>query len=408
MKTLYIECKMGAAGDMLTAALLELLPDPQEFLEKYNTIGVPHVKMKVQSVAKCGICGTHVHMMVDGVEESEHHAHEHHEHEHPHEHDHHHDHRHHEHRSLQDIADMIGGLQVSDQVKSQALSVYKQIAKAESHAHGCEVSEIHFHEVGAMDAVADVTAVCMLLEELAPEKIIVSPVCVGSGTVKCAHGILPVPAPATAYLLQKVPTYSGTIESELCTPTGAALLTQFADSFGPMPVMTVEKIGYGMGRKNFETANCVRVFLGETQEASDTETLIELSCNLDDMSAEEIGFAMERLFEAGARDVYTTPIGMKKNRPGTMLTVLCMEKEREEMIRLFFLHTTTLGVREACFTRYKLARREETKETDLGPVRVKISEGYGVTRTKFEYEDLAKIAREQGLSLRQIRQIIEQ
>ena len=193
-------------------------------------------------------------------------------------------------------------------MKKDVLAVYGLIAEAESKAHGMPITDIHFHEVGTMDAVADVTAVCMLMEELHPEQVIVSPIHVGSGQVRCAHGILPVPAPATAHILQGCPTYGGQIRGELCTPTGAALLKYFATSFGSMPVMRTERIGYGMGKKDFEMANCVRVMLGESEEQ--TSDAFELECNVDDMTPEEIGFAMERLYEAGAAEVYTVAVGM--------------------------------------------------------------------------------------------------
>ena len=307
---------------------------------------------------------------------------------------------------MDDIEHIISHLDIPDAVKQDVKAVYALIAEAESAAHGTPVELIHFHEVGAMDAVADITAVCLLMHELAPDQVIVSPVHVGSGQVRCAHGILPVPAPATAYILRDAPIYSGTIQGELCTPTGAALLKHFAARFGAMPPMRIEKIGYGMGMKEFEAANCVRAMLGDTQDAPDQ--VAELVCNLDDMTAEDLGFAMEKLLEAGALDVFTTPIGMKKSRPGVMLTVLCREEKREEMVSLLFAHTTTLGVRESLCARYVLSRGVETAQTSLGPVRVKTASGYGVTRKKPEYEDLARIAREKGLSLSDVRKAVEE
>ena len=409
MKTLYFDCGMGAAGDMLTAALLELLPDPEAFLAEFRALGIPGVEIRREAVSKCGIGGTHVTVTVHGEEESEdmhdhHHEHDHHDHEHHHEHEHDHDHdhkHHHHHSSLHDIGHIVSHLALPEAVKEDVLAVYGLIAEAESQAHGVPVSEIHFHEVGTMDAVADVTAVCMLMHRLAPAQVVASPVHVGSGQVRCAHGILPVPAPATAYILRDVPIYGGAIRGELCTPTGAALLKHFATSFGPMPVMRVEKIGYGMGKKDFEAANCVRAMLGETEDAGDT--VAQLQCNLDDMTAEEIGFAMEQLLEAGALDVFTAPIGMKKSRPATLLSVLCAPAQKEQMVQLLFRHTTTLGVRETDCRRYTLARRVETVTTEAGSFRKKISTGYGVTREKFEYEDLAQAARATGRGLQELR-----
>ena len=433
MKTLYLECNMGAAGDMLTAALLELHPDPQGFVERMNRLGLPGVVFAAQPAVKCGITGTQVSVTVGGEEEESHdvplhshvhetaqdeahpgHAHDHvhvhdHDHEHIHDHEHSHGHEHghghHHHAGMGDIRHILSHLDIPQPVRQDAEAVYQLIAQAESHAHGRPVEEIHFHEVGTLDAVTDVVAVCWLLHDLAPEQIVASPVHVGCGQVRCAHGILPVPAPATAYILQGVPTYGGSVQGELCTPTGAALLKHFVQRFGPSPVMRVEKTGYGMGKKDFEAANCVRAMLGQTQEES--TTIAQLACNLDDMTPEALGFAQERLWEAGALDVTTAPIGMKKNRPGVQLTCLCRLEDREKLVSVLFAHTTTLGVRESLCTRYTLARSQRTVETEHGPVRVKEARGWGVTREKPEYEDVANIAREQGLTLDQVKELLQ-
>lgn len=257
MKTLYIDCGMGASGDMLTGALLELLPDSNEFVKELNAIGIPGVHFENDQSVKCGIVGTHMTVMVNGEEEMQDCRHQH-THEHTLDHDHHHS-------NLHDIEHIIRGhLSLPENVKNDVMAVYELITEAESHVHGVPVSEIHFHEVGTMDAVADITAVCMLIDRLAPDAVVVSPVHVGFGQVKCAHGILPVPTPATAYILRNVPIYGGNIRGELCTPTGAALLKHFATRFGSMPIMKVQAIGYGMGKKDFEAANCVRAMIGET------------------------------------------------------------------------------------------------------------------------------------------------
>ena len=301
---------------------------------------------------------------------------------------------------MADIEGIIDGLALSEKVRNNAMAVYRLIAEAEGKAHGKPVTEIHFHEVGTMDAIADVTAVCQLMEMLGVSRVLASPVHVGCGKVRCAHGILPVPAPATAFILQDVPIYGGKIQGELCTPTGAALLKTFVSSFGEMPPLKVAKIGYGMGTKDFEVANCVRALLAESVGQGDM--VAELSCNLDDMTPERIGFAMDRLFESGALDVYTIPLGMKKSRPGIMLCVICKEEDRDSMVRLIFQHTTTLGVRENNSRRYTLERSMETIHSPFGDVRVKRSEGYGVQRRKVEYEDLARIAKEKGMSIDEV------
>lgn len=431
MKTLYLDCGMGAAGDMLTAALLELLPDKEEFLRELNGLEIPGVTVSGGKIAKYGIQGMQVTVKVNGTEESEdmhdhvhEHAHDHncehthdHDHNHIHEHGHihdtsheqahvhHHVHSHHHHSGMHEIGHIVQDLPLSEKVKADILAVFSLIAEAESHVHGVPVKEIHFHEVGTMDAIADITAVCLLMDKLAPEKVIVSPVHVGSGHVRCAHGILPVPAPATAYILRNVPIYGGSIRGELCTPTGAALLKHFASEFGNMPVMKTDAIGYGMGKKDFDTVNCVRALLGETEETGDT--IVELQCNLDDITSEAIGFAQEQFFEAGALEVYTIPVQMKKSRPGVLLTVMCREEDKDIMLKLFFRNTTTLGVRENVSRRYKLSRTIRKVDTEFGEVRKKVACGYGVTREKYEYEDIARIAKEQEMNLEEVARRID-
>ena len=289
---------------------------------------------------------------------------------------------------------------------SNALSVYQSIAQAESKAHGKPVEEIHFHEVGAMDAVADVVGVCMLMDRLKADQVCASPVHVGSGHVHCAHGILPVPAPATADLLRGIPSYGGEIQGELCTPTGAALLRQFVTKFGPMPQMAVEKIGYGMGSKEFPMANCVRAMLGQMEE-NPGDQVAELQCNLDDMTPEDVGYAVEVLLENGALDVYTTAIQMKKNRPGILLSVLCHPEQREQMVRLLFRHTTTLGIRETEHRRYTLERSSHSVQTQWGTVDVKRAQGWGVVREKPEFDQLHDIAKKENLSMAEVRSTLK-
>lgn len=410
MKTLYLDCSMGAAGDMLTAALLELIPDAEHFMEELNALGIPNVHIEKEPSVKCGITGTHVCVAVHGEEEESYDVHEHHEHNHEHNHDHHehnHEHHHsHHHSSLHDIEHIVRDhLSLSQKVQDDVMAVYTLIAEAESKAHGRPVAEIHFHEVGTMDAIADIVAVCLLMNRISPDRVVVSPIHVGSGQVRCAHGILPVPAPATAHILQNVPIYGGSIRGELCTPTGAALLKYFADSFGEMPMMQTTAIGYGMGKKDFEAANCVRAMLGET--VSMQEEICELSCNVDDMTAEAVGFAMEQLFSNGALDVYTVPIGMKKSRPGILIHIMCREADRERILKTIFKNTTTIGVRENKFHRYVLDRSIQTIDTPYGSVRCKLSSGYGAERKKYEYDDLSRIAKEQNISLSEVEALLK-
>lgn len=496
MKLLYLDCGMGAAGDMLGAALAELLPDDARdaFTSELNAAGIPGVHVTLDPSVKCGITGTHLTVTVNGTEEKEgghshSHEHSHHDHQHNHAHDHSHSHDHHHdhsHRSLHDIHHIIDDLKLPEAVRTDILAVYRLIAEAESKAHDKPVSEIHFHEVGTMDAIADIASVCLLLHKLAPDQIIASPIHVGSGQVKCAHGILPVPAPATAYILKDIPIYSGSIQGELCTPTGAALLKHFVTRFDQMPLMTPASTGYGMGTKDFPAANCVRAILGESfaenqdailsesfaenqpeqpacipaapastatpapatapastatpapaaapasEEAAITETICELSCNVDDMTGEDIAFAIETFLQNGALDAFTVPCTMKKGRPGMLVTVLCKDPDQKQMTRLILQHTTTLGVRSAIKKRWVLSRTESetvipddmlanvtapnmpagSKTQELKTtgndctIRSKTSTGFGITRNKYEHDDLEKIARTYGLTLAQVRALL--
>ena len=435
MKTLYLECGMGAAGDMLTAALLDLFKEPEQIIDKLNRIGIPKVKYVIEDSEKCGIKGMHVRVLVDGIEEAPadmdetfahkemndhmHNDHIHNDHirndhmhnDHMHNADMNNDHMHNDH--MHDIENIIQGLDVNDNVKKNAVEVYKLIAEAESNVHGKTVDEIHFHEVGSLDAVADVVAVCYLIDGLNPDNIIASPVRMGYGHVHCAHGVLPVPAPATALILQKMPVYAGELEGEFCTPTGAALLKHFVKEYGNMPVMSIENTGYGMGSKNFPIANCLRAYIGENADSDGMyekdkihDKIIELRCNLDDMAPEDIAYATELLMDEGACDVYTLNIQMKKNRPGIMLCCMCKQNEKEKFAGLIFKHTSTIGIREYECNRYILKRENIVIDTGYGKVQAKKSEGYGTKRIKAEYEDIARIAKETGLPISEVRKKI--
>ncbi len=383
MKILYLDCGMGAAGDMLSAALLQLHPAPETVLEKIRAMALPGVAVSLEERMSHGLRGAHYTVTVDGAEEGEPiPAGEH--------------HRHHVH--LSDVERILRGSGLDEKAAEDAVAVYRLLAEAEAAVHGAPMEQVHFHEVGTLDAIVDVATVCLLLRELEIDLICASPVHVGSGTVRCAHGELPVPAPATARLLQGIPTYGGELRGELCTPTGAALLKYFVRDFGPQPAMAVEHIGIGVGSKDFGRPNCLRALLGEADE-----TAVELRCNVDDMSGEAVGFALERLLEEGALDVSWQSVGTKKSRPGLVLTVLCHEKDRDKLLEALFRHTSTIGVRETLCRRYVLRRREETLTTAYGPVRVKISEGRGLRRVKIEHDDLAALSRETGLSLEELK-----
>ena len=420
MKTLFLECNMGASGDMLMGALYELLSDSQKnaFLNSMNSLFPKQIMLSAVSSEKCGIWGTKMNVVILGTEEHEpvseeclqEHVHS------------------HLHASYPQMLEQIDKLPISLSVKEHAKAVYTLIGNAESAAHHTDISQIHFHEVGTMDALMDVVGCCQLMELLNPEQIIASPVHVGSGSVRCAHGILPVPAPATAEILKDIPIYSGSTEGELCTPTGAALLKHFASQFTTMPPMSIERTGYGMGSKDFATANCLRAFWGNlsilpvpsprqlpgapasgtvktthegetrpdyyTEQFHSLDQILELSCNLDDMTPETISYATKLLRDAGALDVYTTPINMKKDRPGILLTVLCNVSEESRFSRLILTHTATRGIRiQPCYRRTLDAQFRKIS-TVYGEITIKISTGYGITKCKPEYEDVAAAARQ--------------
>ncbi len=386
MRTLYLDCSMGAAGDMLAAALLELYGDRDGFIGRMNALGIPGVTVRAEDRTSCGVRGTRFRVSVLGGEEHEHG-------------------RHGQHRGISDIQGLIASLPLPGPVREDAAAVYSLIADAESRVHGVAVEQVHLHEVGALDAVADIAAVCTLMHELSPDTVCASPVNVGGGSVKCAHGVLPVPAPAAALLLQGVPIYGGG-DTELCTPTGAALLKYYVRSFSPLPAMTPEAVGYGMGSRDIAGAmNGLRAMLGGSP--SGEGRVVELACNLDDMTGEDIGFAMERLLAAGALDVWTTPIGMKKCRPGVMLSCLCAVADADALLKCMFRHTSTLGIREYGPGRHTLSRRVRETQTSGGTLRVKTAVFEGQRRDKPEFEDLARIAREGDTPLAQLRREAE-
>lgn len=436
MKTLYLECKMGAAGDMLMSALYEILPDQVTFLDTMNHLH-EGVCVTMEKKETCGILGTHATVDIGGEEEESQdlpcgvlhthaeihthgggdgHAHDHHheydhdhehnhEHKHVHDHGHSHEHHHHHHTTPADIQRILDTLPVPPEVRENTKAVYDRIAAAEAKAHGTSIDHIHFHEVGSLDAVVDVAGVCLAMYLLHPDQVIVSPIHLGSGQVRCAHGIMPVPAPATANLLTGVPCYCGEITGELCTPTGAALLAQFADSFGSMPSLMLEKVGYGVGTKVFPTANCVRAFYGETNDPQQAE-IVELTCHIDDMTAEALAFAGEQLMAQGALDVSVIPMTMKKGRAGIRYTVLCKPKDEERMAAAILRETTTNGVRASRCAKYILRPSVRTVSTSYGPVRIKCADSGNIHHEKPEYDDVANIARASGLPFQKVWQDI--
>lgn len=418
MRTLFFDCSHGAAGDMLTAALLELVPDPEASLARINSLGLPGVEVSAKRDARGGIAGLLVDVLVNGEEEMQDVDHHHHEHHHDHDHEHHHDHHHdahahehehhhehhhhdhhHHHASLDEIRLQIASLNVSEGVKEAAFKVYDCLADAESKAHGRPVDQVHFHEVGAIDALTDVVAVALLIEEIAPDRILSTPLNAGGGTVRCAHGVLPVPAPATANLLLGIP-WHGDVETagELLTPTGAALLRYFVDDFVPMPTLSVEKIGYGLGHRDTPgAANLVRAMLADDGASccGPNSEIVKLECNIDDMTGEDLAFASQRIFDAGAVDVATAPLVMKKGRSGFLLIALCHADRADAVAAAILRETTTFGVRRINCQRYELERTI----TEVDGKRVKVGKGFGIEKSKVEFDDRARIANDGELPI---------
>lgn len=396
---------MGVTGEMLASALLAIHPDPDQVIERLNRLNLPGMSFRAEPVVNGGIAGTRMEIlkdtaavMNDGSLLS-----------------------HHQFKPKRSLLSNSKSNSDSDsdsdseldfcpgpgllenlpeKLGEQVKAVYRLIVEAKSAVCGQPVE---------LDAeLAEVIAVCVLLDELKPERIAASTVVVGSGLGHGDHGFFPIPSPEVAWILREVPTYGGQIQDEkiqgeLCDQTGAGLIKYFVQEFGTQPRMRVEQIGYGF-RAGTENV-LMRAMMGESAEREDS--VLELCCNLDDMTPERVGFAMEELFLAGALDVYTMPIGMKKNRPAVLLTCMCRLELRERMIELLFLHTTTLGIREKVCNRYVLKRSMETVETEYGPVRIKHVSGWGVEREKAEYDDLAKIARQQNLSISQVDDLVK-
>jgi pyridinium-3,5-bisthiocarboxylic acid mononucleotide nickel chelatase len=386
MRILYFDCPAGLSGDMTLGALLDLGLDAAILTAELEKLHIQdEYSLHIQHGAKCGIAGTSVHVHL-----------EHDEHDHEHAGEEHGGHaHHHHHRNLQDIVRLIEGSDLNQAVKAKAISLFTLLAQAEGKVHGIAPEEVHFHEVGAVDSIVDIVGVCVCMDMLKPDRVVFSPLNTGSGRVKCAHGLMPVPAPATAELLTGVPSYSDGTMSELTTPTGALIAKVFADAYGPMPEMVIEKSGYGLGFKDFEFPNAARAMLGRTaQEESQTVCVIE--CNIDDSTGEVLGYALEKLFQAGALDAFFTPIYMKKNRPAYRLTAIVDSSKRAAVERVMLCETTTLGVRVYEARRTTLPRRIETVSTPWGDVRVKVAYGPAGPKIAPEYEDCRTVAESSG------------
>jgi uncharacterized protein (TIGR00299 family) protein len=443
MRIAYLECFSGISGDMFLGALVDAGVPARLLKETVAALGVG-AKLEISRVVRSGISATKVDVWVDGEKDMPReeywakqdvaralspskadHDHKHvHGHDHSHEHSHHehteqsrakapapHEHKHvHPHRGLTEIRQIISAAAISESAKNMAIRTFEALGAAEAKIHSVPVESIHFHEVGAADAIVDIVCAAVGVEALGVDEIVCSRLNVGGGTVKCAHGTFPVPAPATVELLKGVPVYSSGIEAELVTPTGAAIAKTIATRFGAFPEMKIEKSAYGAGSRDFSGhPNVLRLVIGEALPAlagkTKSETVSVLEANLDDLNPQVFGYVMDRLLEEGALDVFGMPVQMKKNRPGTLLTVLCKPEDAEKLAQLIFSETTTLGVRRREESRQTLARRWESVRTEWGEVRIKIASMNGtVTNYAPEYEDCRRIAAEHHVPLKTVMQ----
>jgi uncharacterized protein (TIGR00299 family) protein len=439
MRIAYLECFSGISGDMFLGALVDAGVPARLMEETVVALGVG-AKLEISRVVRSGISATKVDVWVDGEKDmprEEYWAEQDaarailpakasHDHEHPHGHErsHHknaeksrakapapHEHEHaHSHRGLTEIRQIISAAAISESAKTTAIRTFEALGAAEAKIHSVPVESIHFHEVGAADAIVDIVCAAVGVETLGVDEIVCSPLNVGGGTVKCAHGTFPVPAPATVELLKGVPVYSSGIEAELVTPTGAAIARTLATRFSAFPEMKIEESGYGAGSRDFPGhPNVLRLVIGEALPLlagkTKSETVSVLEANLDDLNPQVFGYVMDRLLEEGALDVFGMPVQMKKNRPGTLLTVLCKPEDTEKLAQLIFSETTTLGVRRREESRQTLARRWENVRTEWGEVRIKIASMNGtVTNYAPEYEDCRRIAAEHHVPLKTVMQ----
>ena len=401
-RTLYLDCFAGASGDMLVGAMLDSGLDFELLRSALLKLGVEGYELSLGRVDRSGISAAKfdVHLTGEPQQHGHHHNHDHSRGEHSHGHG-----RQSHHRSLSEIKGIISSSNLSELVKQRAQAIFQRIGEAEAKIHDVPIETVHFHEVGAIDSIVDIVGACVAFDALKIERIISSPLHVGSGTFQCAHGTYPVPGPATAELLKGVPIYSKDVEGELVTPTGAAIISTLAEGYGPMPMMKIEKIGYGAGTRDYpKFPNALRAIIGELEEDTDRTpgavTIIE--ANIDDLNAQVFGYLMEKALSAGALDIFYTPVQMKKNRPGVLLTLLCNPPDRERMCDLIFRETTTLGVRYRNEQREILTREFVTVETEYGPIRVKVSRARDgrVMNASPEFEDCRVAAEKSGVGLR--------
>lgn len=375
MKVLYFDCFSGISGDMTLGALLDLGVDTDKFLNELHKLDV-EFRIDIKKSLKKSIYGTDVDVLYDSEKAQV--------------------------RHIKDITAIIEKSTLNDNVKNNSLKMFRKLAAAESKIHHISEEDVHFHEIGAVDTIVDIVGSAVCMDILKPDLVMSSAVNVGSGTVKCAHGILPVPAPATCEILKGIPIYSSGIIGELTTPTGAAIITNYTDEYGAMPHLCIDGVGYGFGKKDYGNVNCLRVCYGSVENELSKDKVCVLETNVDDMSAEVSGYLMDKLLKSGALDVYFTPIYMKKDRPAVKVSVICNTSDSEKMQDIIFKETTTFGVRKINVERSILPRKFEIVDTCYGKVSVKLSADTKYQRIKPEYEDCIKIAKATGVSLNEI------
>lgn len=403
MKTLYFDCSSGISGNMTLGALVEILGDEQYLVEELKKLQVDGYHIEISKKVKNGITGTYVDVV---LKDHHHHEHDHHHEEHHHEHEHEHEH-HHEHRNLHDVNHIIENSNLKEETKQLAKRIFRKVAEAESKVHHKSIEEVHFHEVGAIDSIVDIVGTAILINKIQPDKIISSVVNDGYGFIECAHGTMSVPVPATSEIFSKagVKCRQIDIDTELVTPTGAAIISELATEFTVMPTMTVQKIGWGAGKKDLKIPNVLKVYLGEMEETLEEQEIAVMETNIDDTTGEILGYTAEKLIQNGALDVFFTPIYMKKGRPAYRLTVACRKENIEKLQTIIFRETTTIGIRYRYEKRNVLPREKVEVNTEYGLVQAKQVKLGEETYTYPEYESLKKIAEEQNIPLKDLYQL---
>ncbi len=401
MKTLYFGCSSGISGNMTLGALLEIVGDENYLLGELKKLNVDGYKIEISKKVKNGITGTYVDVILE--HEQHHHDHEH-THVHEHEHEHHH---HHEHRNLYDVNNIIDNSSLDENTKALAKRIFLRVAKAESKVHNKPLDEVHFHEVGAIDSIVDIVGTAILINKINPDKVIASVVNDGYGFIECAHGTMAVPVPATSeiFAASNVKFRQIDIDTELVTPTGAAIIAELAEDFSTLPAMVTEKIGWGTGSKELKIPNVLKVYYGEMQE--ENQNFVVMETNIDDCSGEILGYTSEKLFANGALDVFYTPIFMKKNRPAYRLSVACRKEDMFKLQNIIFKETTTIGIRYRFESRTELGREFVEIDTKYGKIRAKKVINNGETYVYPEYESMKKIAEENNIPLKELYKLEE-